>query len=165
MFEKIFSRSKKFWWKKLGEENFGSSKIFWGKLLVGVTGLSWLREMWNNTRLQMPQLQIFRKIWSKHQNRHPYKIWSESPISPIHLWSYSKSPLQMPLMTFIVIPDMAQFKCATSDQAVGNSTFANVLKHFRNVLSALSYCACSTFTMCCAKWHIQNVLSGTFQMC
>jgi len=24
------------------------------------------------------------------QNRHLYKIWSESPISPIHLWSYSK---------------------------------------------------------------------------
>ena len=157
MFEKIFSRSKKFWWKKLGEENFGSSKIFWGKLLVGVTGLSWLREMWNNTRLQMPQLQIFRKIWSKPQNRHPCKIWSESPISPIHLWSYSKSPLQMPLMTFIVIPNMAQFKCATSESPscekqcickCANSTFKMCYLHFDIVLVAHSRCASSTFTMC-----------------
>jgi len=34
LFEKIFSRSKKFWWKKFGGENLGGSKFFWGKILV-----------------------------------------------------------------------------------------------------------------------------------
>jgi len=40
MFEKIFSRSIKFWWKKFGGENLRGSNFFGGKILVGVTGLS-----------------------------------------------------------------------------------------------------------------------------
>jgi len=44
----------------------------------------------------------------------------------------------MPLMTFIVIPDMLSSNVpALNPQAVKNSTFANALKHIRNVLPAL----------------------------
>jgi len=38
MFEKIFSRSKKYWWKKFRGENFGGFKNFLGKHFGGGYG-------------------------------------------------------------------------------------------------------------------------------
>jgi len=148
MLEKIFSRSKKCWWKKFGGENLGVQNFFGEKFWWALR--AWVRLRENVKQHTFANAETSDISQNLIQTRHPYKIWSESPISPIHLWSYSKSPLQMPLMIFIVIPDMAQFKCATYESPSCEKQY--ICK------CAKAHSKCATCTLILCLQHIHDVL-------